>query len=126
MVYVSGSEPTPKAGFEGLKAPDSDESLIAAFERVTATIPSRIAIGSTVWEPTFRELNETANRLAHRLVAGGTAVEDRIAVLMSHDAPLIAAVLSILKTGSIVVALDPLDPVSRLKLLIEDAEPRLI
>src|SRR5260370_14121276 len=126
MVYVSGSEPTPKAGFEGLKAPDSDESLIAAFERVTATIPSRIAIGSKVWEPTYRELNETANRLAHRLIACGVASGDRIAILMSHDAPLIAAVLGALKTRSIVVALDPVDPVSRHKMLVEDAEPRII
>jgi hypothetical protein len=46
MVSVSGSEPTPKAGFEGLKTPDRGESPIAAFERVAATIPLRIAIGA--------------------------------------------------------------------------------
>ena len=45
---------------------------------------------------------------------------------MSHDAPLVAAVLGILKAGSIVVALDPGDPISRLKMLVEDAEPGVI
>ena len=45
---------------------------------------------------------------------------------MSHDAPVVAAVLGILKAGSIVVALDPDDPVSRLKMLVEDAEPSVI
>ena len=79
-----------------------------------------------VWEPTYRELNETANRLAHRLIACGVASGDRVAILMSHDAPLVAAVLGILKAGSIVVALDPGDPVSRLKMLVEDAEPSVI
>ena len=76
---------------------DFDESLVAAFERVAAMFPSRIALGSDVWEPTYRGLNETANRLAHRLIACGVASEDRVAILMSHDALLVAAVLGILK-----------------------------
>jgi amino acid adenylation domain-containing protein len=105
---------------------DFDESLVAAFERVAATFPSRIALGSDVWEPTYRGLNETANRLGHRLIACGVASGDRVAILMSHDAPLVAAVLGILKAGAIVVALDPADPVSHLKALIEDAEPNVI
>jgi amino acid adenylation domain-containing protein len=126
MVSASGSEPTPRAGSEGLKALDREESLIAAFERVAATMPSRIAVGSKVWEPTYRELNETANRLAHRLIACGVASGDRIAILMSHDAPLISAVLGALKAGSIVVALDPIDPISRHKMIVEDAEPNII
>src|SRR5436190_13258124 len=103
-----------------------DESLVAAFERVAAMFPSRAALGSDVWEPTYRELNETANRIAHRLIACGVAFEDRVAILMSHDAPLVAAVLGILKVGAIVVALDPDDPVSHLKVLTEDAEPNVI
>ena len=106
--------------------PDFEESLIAAFERVAATFPSRIACRSDVWEPTYGGLNETANRLAHRLIASGVASGDRVAILMSHDAPLVAAVLGILKVGSIVVAFYPGDPVSRLKMLIEDAEPSVI
>jgi amino acid adenylation domain-containing protein len=103
-----------------------EESLVVAFERVAATFPSHIALGSEVWEPTYRELNETANRLAHRLIARGVASGDRVAILMSHDAPLFAAVLGILKAGSIVIALDPGDPVSRLNMLVEDAEPSVI
>ena len=126
MFSISASEPTAKVGYEGAEAPDFDESLVAAFERVAATFPSRIALGSDVWEPTYRGLNETANRLAHRLIACGVASGDRVAILMSHDAPLVAAVLGILKAGSIVVALDPSDPVSQLKMLVEDAEPSVI
>ena len=71
-----------------------DESLVAAFERVAMAFPSRIALGSDVWEPTYRELNETANRLAHRLIACGVGSGDRAAILMSHDAPMVAAVLA--------------------------------
>jgi non-ribosomal peptide synthetase component F len=122
MFSISASEPMAKVGYEGVEAPD-DESLVTAFERVAATFPSRVALGSEAWEPTYRGLNETANRLAHRLIARGVTSGDRVAILMSHDAPLVAAVLGILKAGSIVVALDPGDPLSRLKMLVEDAEP---
>src|SRR5262245_42640287 len=125
MFSISASEPMAKVGYEGVEAPD-DESLVAAFERVAATFPSRVALGSEAWEPTYRGLNETANRLAHRLIACGVVSEDRVAMLMSHDAPMVAVVLGILKAGSIVVALDPGDPVFRLKMLVEDAEPSVI
>jgi amino acid adenylation domain-containing protein len=108
------------------EALDLDESLVAAFVRVAATVPCRIALGSNVWEPTYRELNETANRLAHRLISCGVASGDRVAILMSHDAPAIAAVLGALKAGAIAMACDPDDPPSRLEMLVEDAGPGVI
>ncbi|HMD54551.1 MAG TPA: condensation domain-containing protein, partial [Phycisphaerae bacterium] len=45
---------------------------------------------------------------------------------MRHDSPLIAAVLGILKTGRIVVVLNPTDPPVRLRQVLDDAEPVLI
>ena len=65
MFSISVSEPTAKAGYEGVEPADFDELLVVAFERVAATFPSRIALGSDLWEPTYRELNEVANRLAN-------------------------------------------------------------
>jgi amino acid adenylation domain-containing protein len=103
-----------------------DKSLVTAFERVAMTFPSRIALGSDAWQPTYRELNETANRLAHRLLACGVGLRDRTAILMSHDAPMVAAVCGALKAGQIMVPLSPDDPVSRLKILVEDTEPSVI
>ena len=106
--------------------PNFDESLVAAFERVVSRFPSRIALGSSVWEPTYQELNETANRLAHRLIGYGNNCGDRVAILMSHDAPMVAAVIGILKARQIVVALNPDDPVARLKMLVEDTQPSVV
>ena len=106
-----------------MDALDFDESPIAAFEGAAARFASRVALGSDVWEATYRELNGTANRLAHRLIASGVGSGDRVVILMSHDAPLVAAVLGVLKAGAIVAALDPDDPVSAAKMLVDDAEP---
>jgi amino acid adenylation domain-containing protein len=113
-------------GGESRETADYDESLVEAFERAALAFPSKIALGSDVWEPTYRELNETANRLAHRLIASGVASGDRAAILMSHDAPMVAGVLAALKAGQIVIALNSDDPVSRHKMLVEDAEPSVI
>jgi len=126
MSAAFAKDPMAKLSSESVEGPDFDESLVAAFERVAVKFPSRIALGSDVWEPTYRELNETANRLAHRLIACGFVLGGRAAILMSHDAPMVAGVLGILKAGQIVVALNPDDPVSRLKMLAEDAEPSVI
>src|SRR6516225_9735604 len=104
------------------KALDCDESLVVAFERVARTFPSRIAVNSDVWEPTYRELNETANRLAHRLADDGSEFERRAAILMSSGAPMVAAALGVLKAGQTVVPLDPGDPLPRLRMLAADAE----
>src|SRR5262245_47050724 len=109
-----------------IQAPDRQRSLVTAFERVATKFASRLALSSDVWQPTYRELNETANRLAHRLVANGGSLGGRAAILMSYDAPMIAAVSGALKAGRIMVTLDPGDPISRLKMLVEDAEPSVI
>ncbi len=111
---------------QGPETPDCDESLVAKFERVASTFASRIALRSDVWEATYCELNETANRIAHRLIADGAAPGDRAAVLMAHDTPMVAAVLGALKAAQVVVALNPLDPVARLNMFVEDAEPGVI
>ena len=101
-------------------------SLPARFERQAILYPSRTALGSGVWQPTYEELNAAANRLAWCLLSHGGARGDRIAVLMRHDTPLIAAVLAVLKGGRTVVVLNPTDPPARLGQVLDDAAPVLI
>jgi hypothetical protein len=51
-------EPIAKLERGAVDVPNLDESLVAAFERVVSRFPSRIALGSSEWEPTYQELNE--------------------------------------------------------------------
>jgi non-ribosomal peptide synthetase component F len=101
-------------------------SVVTEFERIATRCAARVAISSGLWQPTYRELNEAANRLAHRLIDAGVGLCDRTAILMSHDSPLVAAIVGGVKAGQIVVVLDPGDPRPRLKALIEDTEPSAI
>ena len=105
---------------------DLDESLPASFERVVATHHVDIALSSDDRRLSYRELNETANRVGHELLLRGVKLGDRIIILMRHEAALIAGMLSVLKAAGIVVVLNPTDPPVRLKQLLEDAQPVLI
>jgi amino acid adenylation domain-containing protein len=105
---------------------ESNESLPACFERVAVTHHRRTALVSDGRQWTYAELNAVANHLAHTFVSHGGAPGDRIAILMQHDAPSVAAAVAVLKASRIVVALNPTHPLLRLRELIEDSEPFLI
>ena len=75
------------------------------------------------WQPDYNELNAAANRLAHALNSGGGAVGDRVALLLRHDAPLIATLLAVVKTGRVMVVLNSTDPPERLRQILEYAGP---
>ena len=60
------------------------------------------------------------------MLSKGGAQGDRVAILMSHDAPQIAALLAILKAGRIAVTLNPSDPAGRLSRVVDNAQARLI
>lgn len=100
----------------------AEQSLPERFAQMVARHPSRPAIGAGEWRPTYAELDAAANRLAQALMARGGAPGDRVATLMRHDGPLIAAMLAVLKAGRVVVVLNPTDPPMRLKQILADAE----
>jgi amino acid adenylation domain-containing protein len=101
---------------------DAESSLPAHFERVVAVHATRTALVGSNWQATYSELNATANRFGHALLRQGGAPGDRIAILMAHDAPLIAATLAVLKAGRINLVLNVTDPAARLRQLLQDAQ----
>ncbi len=105
---------------------DTVASIPACFEAQVAARPSAPAIAGTAWQPTYAELDAASNRLAAALLDAGVAGGERVALLMRHDAPLMAAQLAVLKAGAIVVVLNPGDPPSRLARLREDTAPTLV
>ena len=104
---------------------ECNETLTASFERVVAKHSLSTALITDGWQPTYKELNATANRLAHAIVSRGGSPNDRVALLL-HDAAAIAALLAVLKAGRIVVALTPSHPPARLHKLVEHSQPSLI
>jgi amino acid adenylation domain-containing protein len=109
----------------GAVALDAELSLQANFDRVVAVYADRPALGVGAWQASYAELDAAANRLAHVLMRRGAA-GDRVAILMAHDSPLVAATVAAVKAGRIGMVLNPMDPGSRHRELLYDAQAHTI
>jgi amino acid adenylation domain-containing protein len=70
---------------------------------------------------TYKELDDTANRLSRRLKNSGIQTETIVTILLEHSPELIAAVLAVLKAGGTYLPIDPEYFISRIDFLLEDS-----
>ncbi|WP_297701506.1 amino acid adenylation domain-containing protein, partial [Mycobacterium sp.] len=98
-------------------------SIPALFAAQVARVPEAVAItrGEQSW--TYRELDESTNRLAHLLVGRGAGPGRRVAVVIPRSAEAIVAILAVLKTGAAYVPIDPALPAARIEFMLTDAAP---
>ena len=96
------------------------------FEEQVAQAPEATALLFGDEALTYRELNERANKLAHRLSALGVGPEVAVGVLMDRSPELIVALLAILKAGGVYVPLNAGYPRERIALMCDDAQLRVL
>ena len=103
-------------------APTS-HSIPAMFAAQAARAPEAVAItfGECSW--TYREVEQAADRLAHRLAGHGVGPGQRVALLLERSAEAIVAILAVLKTGAAYVPIDPAVPAARIEFMLDDAAP---
>ncbi|MEJ3655791.1 amino acid adenylation domain-containing protein [Actinomycetes bacterium KLBMP 9759] len=91
-------------------------------ERQAASTPDAIAVvapgAGTV---TYRELDERANAMAHRLAGLGVRAGTPVAVHLPRSPELVVALLGVLKAGAAYVPLDPGYPAQRLGFMLADS-----
>ncbi len=102
-----------------------EQSVAERFEKQAAAHPDRIAISAGGVAMTYAELNAAANRLGRAILRTSREAE-RVVLLFEQGAPVVVAVLAVLKAGKTYVPLDPAYPHSRLAELVEDAQAGLI
>ena len=103
-----------------------DAAVHALFARQAADTPDSFALVDGETRLTYRELDERANYLANHLIALGVTPGARVAVLLERSAELVVALLAILKAGGAYVPLDPGFPPERLRLMLDDANARVL
>ncbi len=74
----------------------------------------------------YAELNQQANRLAHRLIAEGVVPDSRVTICVDRTPLMVIGLLAILKAGGAYVPLDPNYPSARLNYILDDAAPVLL
>jgi amino acid adenylation domain-containing protein len=101
----------------------SDRPLHELFEAVAARTPDRVAAVCDDHALSYRELNERANRLAHRLRAMGAGPETLVGLHLERSLDLVVAILGVLKAGAAYLPLDLDSPPERLSRVLSDAAP---
>ncbi len=101
-------------------------TLAALVTEQAARTPDATAVVYEGRHYSYREINESANRLAHWLIEQGIGTEDRVAVLLEKSPELVITALGIVKAGAVYLPVDPTYPEDRLTYILSDSDPRTI
>ncbi|WP_051829996.1 MULTISPECIES: non-ribosomal peptide synthetase [Streptomyces] len=101
-------------------------SLTDVFaERVRLT-PDQPAVLFGDERLTYAELNERANRLAHRLLAEGVTTESRVGLILDRSVHAVVSILAVLKAGGVYVPLHAAYPEDRVRFVLNDVGAELL
>ncbi|HEU4766424.1 MAG TPA: amino acid adenylation domain-containing protein, partial [Pyrinomonadaceae bacterium] len=103
-----------------------DRCIHELFEQQVNLTPEATAVVFGDERLSYRELNERANQLAHRLRIMGAGPEKLIGIAADRSPEMIAGLLGILKSGAAYVPLSPDTPPERLQLTLRDAGIELL
>jgi surfactin family lipopeptide synthetase A len=96
------------------------------FEQQVERTPFATALVYEGERVSYRELNRRSNQLASHLHKMGVGPDVIVGILMDRSIEMVVALFAILKAGGAYVPLDPLYPAARLKLMISDADAKII
>ncbi|MEA5366914.1 non-ribosomal peptide synthetase [Amycolatopsis sp., V23-08] len=92
------------------------------FAGQVARTPDAIAVSDGATALTYRELDERANRLAHRLIGLGVRQDHRVAVLLERSIDLVVAILATVKAGGVYVPVHEDYPADRRQWVVDHAD----
>lgn len=113
---------------------DVELSVPERFQKQVDMHPEQIAIKTREHVFTYDALNQFANRIARAILikrvqlrcAEGERQAEPIAILFESGAPIIAAILGVLKVGKFYVPLDTSLPPARISYILKDSQPGLL
>lgn len=104
----------------------SDRGVHQVFEEQVETTPDAVAVYFEGESLSYRELNERANQVAHRLKAFGVRRGDLVGICMTRCTDLIVATIGVLKAGAAYVPLSTTDPAERLAFMLDDTKVSVV
>ncbi|ETX02901.1 MAG: hypothetical protein ETSY1_01930, partial [Candidatus Entotheonella factor] len=104
----------------------SGQCVHQLFEAQVERTPEAVAVvfGQTQWR--YRELNQQANQLAHRLQALGVGPNVLVGICLERSPQMAMSILAILKAGGAYVPLDPAYPQDRLRFMLDHAQVQVL
>lgn len=96
------------------------------FEHQVDANPTVIAVISEGETFSYFQINSWANQLARQLKKEGVQCQDRVGFFLENREQALVAILAILKLGATYIPFDPETPQSRLKIILDDLQPKLL
>jgi non-ribosomal peptide synthetase component F len=96
------------------------------MEQSAERVPNATALICGEERSSYRELNQYANQIAHRLIKLGARPEVLVGVHLERTADLVPAIFGVLKSGAAYVPLDPSYPHERLAAILEDSKAPIV
>ncbi len=93
-----------------------------AFVRKAMEHPDALALVSAGARTSYREINQRSDALAASLIKDGVARGDRVVVFMDNSVAAVVALYGILKSGAVMVPVNPLTKSDKLAFILKDAE----
>ena len=103
-----------------------DTTVSELFEQQVERTPDADALVFGGERLSYGELNKRANQLAEHLIKKGAGPEEIVALAVPRSIEMMVGLLGILKSGAAYLPLDPEYPPERLRLMLDDAAPRLL
>lgn len=122
-IVASQALPEPVASWVGERSDYPREVPVAElFEAAAAKYSENVAVVCGENRLTYRELNQRANYLAHRLRRLGVGPETMVGLCVERSVEMIVALIAILKAGGAYVPFDAAYPEERLRFMIADTK----
>jgi len=102
------------------------ETLADIFEATAARLPHKTALICGERRLGYAELDQAADRIAHRLIEAGVRAGDMVGLWLPRGIELLAAQLGIAKTGAAWLPFDADAPPERIAACLDDAQARLL
>ncbi len=103
-----------------------DQCLHHLIETQVERTPDAVAVVFENQRLTYQELNDRANRIAHRLLVLGVVPENLVGLCMERSPDMVVGLLGILKAGAAYVPIDPDYPRERIDFILRDSRSSVL
>ena len=102
------------------------ENLKQMLEKTASEVPQQTAIVLGSRKVSYRELDETSNKIANALISLGIKKGDHVALLMSRNPDWVINCFGALKAGAVSVLLDSGAKAPELEPLLRETDPKVL
>lgn len=103
-----------------------DKTLKDIFEEQAKNNPSNIALNFNNRRYTYNELNNQANKVAHKLIQHFVGPEKVVGILLKPSVELIVGILGVLKAGGAYLPIDIGLPEERISFMLKDTDSYIL